>query len=86
MLDIARDWLDDLNISGRPRLLLLAAHDCRMIYFLLGKGKETLEHVQYTDAASAFQVFVNELQKATGSLIDNPFVSARRVTSKKPDQ
>ena len=86
MLDTAREWLDELKMTGRSRLLLLAAHDCRMIYFLLGKGKETLEHVQYPDAASAFQVLVNELQKATGSTIDNPFALARRLSSKKPEQ
>ena len=86
MLDTARAWLDELQIVGRPRLLLLAEHDCRMVNFLLKKNKETLEHTEYKDAGTAFQVFVDALTASTGQAIDNPWAPGRRHDGKKPEQ
>ena len=84
MLDKAREWMEKFGIQGRSRLLMLADHDCRIANYLMKKGSVSRENVEYPDAASACQVLVNSIAKATNTVLDNPWAPGSRVHGKQP--
>ena len=87
MMDGARG-LVLAHASGKAqRMDLLCMHDCRLIYTLLGKGKQSREGMAYESLAAAGQVFVDQLGKLVGKQLINPWLEdeSRRPLSKRQE-